>query len=50
MKNRLRPQVLAAILFLGVTGILALFLDAIEVATGCVGGIIALGGQVLEKE
>ena len=48
--GRIRPQIFLAIIVLGVLSCLGIFYEYNEIATGCVGGIIALGMKVLESE
>ena len=52
--GKVRPQVLLAITALSIVSIIALLKDGngemIAVATGCTGGIIALGMKLLESE
>ena len=52
--GKVRPQVLLAITALSLVSIIALLRDGngemIAVATGCTGGIIALGMKLLEGE
>ena len=51
--GKIRPQVLMAIVALSVISVIALVQgngDMIAVATGCTGGIIALGMKLLESE
>ena len=45
-----RPQILTAILILGVIAVLGMLNGMNEVATGGVAGIIALGMKLLEGE
>ena len=45
-----RPQILIAIVVLGIVAVLGLFQGYNEIATGCTGGIIALGMKLLEGE
>lgn len=45
-----RPQILVAISILGMVAIIGMFVGAVEVATGCTGGVIALGMKLLEGE
>ena len=45
-----RPQILIAILILGIVAVIGMLQNAVEVATGCIGGIIALGMKLLEGE
>tara|TARA_R110000824_G_scaffold343024_1_gene529515 strand:- start:147 stop:317 length:171 start_codon:yes stop_codon:yes gene_type:complete len=52
--GKVRPQVLMAIIALSLISIIGLLKDTdgsmIAVATGCTGGIIALGMKLLEGE
>lgn len=45
-----RPQILTAIFILGVVSVLGLMFGAVEVTTGCVAGVVALGMKLLEGE
>ena len=45
-----KPQVLIAIIILGAIAGYGLYQGAIEISTGCTGGIIALGMKLLEHE
>ena len=45
----LRPQIFAAILVLGALSCIGIWQGMNEIATGCTGGIIALGMKVLER-
>jgi len=47
---KIRPQILVAILVLGGVAVYGLALGMNEVATGCTGGIIALGMKLIEGE
>ena len=47
---KFRPQILVAIVVLGMVAILGLLNGMNEIATGCTGGIIALGMKLLEGE
>jgi len=50
MIGKIRPQILLAIALLGgITGY-AIFADMVEIATGTVGGMVALGMKVLEND
>lgn len=49
-RNKWRPQILIAMLLLGAIAIYGMAVDMVEVATGCTGGIIALGMKLLEGE
>ncbi len=48
--GKLRPQIFLAILVLGVLAVVGIRGEMPEIATGTVGGIIALGMKVLEAE
>ena len=52
MLKRLRPQILLAIMVLGVISCLSVFRteEYIAVVTSCTGGIIALGMKLLDVE
>ena len=50
MFGKLRPQIFLAILVLGVLSTIGIWHGYSEIATGCTGGIIALGMKVLEAE
>ena len=45
-----RPQILIRILLLGLIGIFSLELDRIEITTGCITLLGALGMKILESE
>lgn len=46
---KIRPQILASMIILGIIGMTSMFLGFGEVTTGCVAGIVALGTQLLES-
>ena len=46
--EKIRPQILAAILILGVVSTYALYLGFTEIAAGAIGGLIALSMKILE--
>tara|TARA_Y100000310_G_scaffold331200_1_gene404338 strand:- start:977 stop:1135 length:159 start_codon:yes stop_codon:yes gene_type:complete len=48
--SKVRPQILVAILGLTVIAIIGLNNGAIEVTTGCIGGVTGLGFKLLEAE
>jgi len=48
--GKIRPQIFLAILVLGLLSGVGVWQNMSEIATGCVGGIIALGMKVLEAE
>ena len=50
MIGKLRPQIFLAILVLGVLAVIGVQNDMAEIATGTIGGIIALGMKILEAE
>jgi hypothetical protein len=50
MMGKIRPQIFLAILVLGVLAVIGVQNDLPEVATGTIGGIIALGMKLLEAE
>ena len=50
MIGKLRPQIFLAILVLGALSAIGVWQGFTEIATGCTGGIIALGMKVLEEE
>ena len=50
MFGKLRPQIFLAIIVLGVLSSIGVIYEYNELATGCVGGIIALGMKVMESE
>ena len=50
MIGKLRPQIFLAILVLGVLAIVGVQHEAPEIATGTIGGIIALGMKILEAD
>lgn len=50
MFGKLRPQIFLAIVVLGILSSAGLYYGMNEIATGCTGGIIALGMKVLESE
>ena len=50
---KIRPQIILAILVLGIVSCLSIFQDGdqyIAIVTGCTGGIIALGMKLLDGE
>jgi len=49
MIGKLRPQIFLAIIVLGAMSALGVWQGYTEIATGCTGGIIALGMKVLES-
>ena len=48
--GKLRPQILTAIVLLGLISILAMFKGMNEVTVGCIAGIIALAKDVLQVD
>jgi hypothetical protein len=48
--GKLRPQIFLAIALLGCITIYAIYADMVEVATGTIGGLVALGMKVLESD
>jgi|TARA_R100001594_G_C3950250_1_gene242838 hypothetical protein len=48
--GKFRPQIFVSIVVLGALSGAGIYLGYNEIATGCVGGIIALGMKVLESE
>ena len=50
MIGKLRPQIFLAIIVLGVLADVGVQHEAPEIATGTIGGIIALGMKILEAE
>ena len=50
MIGKVRPQIFLAILVLGVLAIVGVTQEMPEIATGTIGGIIALGMKILEAE
>ena len=47
---KIRPQIFLAIIILGTIAVYALKVGHVEVATATIGGLIALGMKVLEKD
>ena len=50
MIGMVRPQIFLAIIVLGILSCVGIWAGFNEIASGCVGGIIALGMKVLEAE
>ena len=50
MIGKVRPQIFLAIIVLGIFAWVGILHDIPEVATGTIGGVIALGMKVLEAE
>ena len=48
--GKIRPQILTAIVLLGLISILAMFKGMNEVTVGCIAGIIALAKDVLQVD
>jgi hypothetical protein len=48
--GKLRPQIFLSIVVLGILSCVGIWAGFNEIASGCVGGIIALGMKVLEAE
>ena len=48
--GKIRPQIFLAILVLGILAAIGAMQGLPEIATGTIGGIIALGMKVLENE
>lgn len=48
--GKIRPQILTAILLLGLISVLAMFKGMNEVTVGCIAGIIALAKDVLQVD
>jgi len=45
-----KPQIFIALLMLSLLGGVGLYYGHVEITTGCVGGVIALGMKLLENE
>jgi hypothetical protein len=45
---KIRPQILLAIMALGALALYAVNQQYVEIATGCIGGVTALGMRLLE--
>ena len=50
MFGKLRPQIFLAIIVLGALSVVGLYKGHNEIASGAIGGFIALGMKVLESE
>ena len=50
MIGEVRPQIFLAILVLGILAVVGVQNEMAEIATGTIGGIIALGMKILEAE
>ena len=48
--GKVRPQILSAILLLGVISLVSMFKGLNEVTVGCIAGIIALAKDVLQAD
>ena len=48
--GKVRPQIFSAILVLGILAVVGVQSEMAEIATGTIGGIIALGMKILEAE
>jgi hypothetical protein len=48
--GKVRPQIFLAILVLGILAVVGVQNEMAEIATGTIGGIIALGMKILEAE
>jgi hypothetical protein len=48
--GKLRPQIFLAIIVLGILAVIGVREGMPEIATGTIGGIIALGMKILEEE
>jgi len=48
--TQIRPQIMAAILLLGCITMYAIYSDMVEIATGTVGGMVALAMKVMEGD
>ena len=48
--NKIRPQIFLALLMLGLITGYAINVGMVEVATGTIGGMVALGMKVLEND
>ena len=50
MIGKLRPQIFMALLMLSLITGYDIYADMVEIATGTVGGLVALGMKVLEND
>jgi hypothetical protein len=50
MIGKVRPQIFLSILVLGILAVMGVTHSMPEIATGTIGGIIALGMKILEAE
>ena len=48
--GKIRPQIFMALFMLSLITGYAIFADMVEIATGTVGGLVALGMKVLEND
>mgnify|MGYP004452428731 CR=1 FL=1 len=48
--GRIRPQIFLALLMLGCITGYAVYAEMVEIATGTIGGLVALGMKVLEND
>ena len=48
--GKIRPQIFLALLMLGCITGYAVYADMVEIATGTIGGLVALGMKVLEND
>ena len=48
--HKVRPQIFMALFMLSLITGYAIFADMVEIATGIVGGLVALGMKVLEND
>ena len=48
--GKFRPQIFLSIVVLGLLSIVGIMKGYNEIASGCIGGIIALGMKILESE
>ena len=50
MMSKIRPQIFLALLMLGCITGYAVYAEMVEIATGTIGGLVALGMKVLEND
>ena len=48
--GRIRPQIFLALVILGMVSMYSIYGDRVEIATGTVGGMVALSMKVLEGD
>jgi len=48
--GKIRPQIFLALVVMGIISVLSIQYGYVEIATGCIGGITALGMKLLEAE